>query len=256
MSYVTVNLDPGTWGWLQASVWVSVALTIGICVVLVYHFVDQFRTPPFAKRVRDAHRSKKAGLLLVGDDGYGDYEITKYSGSEGWSETKERGKPKWNYIGFNPRPGKIDDAIPVDVASGKSLDKTRRLSEFINYLNTRKVVVRGSNNPLWVGVKSKAILASIQAIAAVQMSEVLQKKWDAFIKAENLETAFPIDISAMKRMVVSSSYNASQVIALTKIHEQIGYEKRPNEQLSKWVIILGIALVITGAVMLGIAAFR
>jgi hypothetical protein len=223
-------------------------------VFLAYHFIDQFRTPPFSKQVRDAHRQKRPGLLLVGDDGYGDYETTKYAGSEGWSETKERGKPKWNYIGFHPRPGKVDDAIPV--AEGRDLSKTRAVAEYLNFLNTRKIVVRGSNNPLWVGVKSKAILANILSIAGVQITEQLEQRWSKVCKELGMSEVFPIDVSAMKRMVVSSSYNASQVVALTKIHEQIGMEKRPAiENMGKWVIILGIALVIVGAVLCGVAAF-
>lgn len=256
MSYITVNLDPLTYQWLPLSVWVAVLLAISVIGVMAYHFVDQYRTPEFSKRTRDAHRNRKAGMLLVGDDGYGDYEQTHYAGSEGWSETKERGKPKHNYIGFMPRPGKVPEAIPV--APDKKLAETRELAEFINFLNTRKIVVRGSNNPLWIGVKSKALLASILAISGIQLTEKLEEKWAEISKLlciDPVSTAFPIDVSAMKRMVVSSSYNSSQVIALTKIHEKIGEEKKPDQdRLGKWVIILGIALVITGAALCGIAA--
>lgn len=256
MSVINVNLDSGTFAWLQYSVWVAVALIIGIIIVAVYHFVDQYRTPPFSKSVKEAHRQRKAGLLLVGDDGYADYEQTHYAGSEGWSETKERGKPKWGYIGFLPRPGKVPEAIPV--ANDKDLSKTRALAEYFNFLNTRKIVVRGSNNPLWIGVKSKALLANILALSGVQLTEKLEEKWAEIAPLLNIDpmtTAFTVDVSAMKRMVVSSSYNASQVIALTKIHEKIGEEKKPDaDRLGKWVIILGIALVITGAVLCGIAA--
>lgn len=101
---IAVQLDPLTWSWLQVSVWAFVLSTIMAVVFLAYHFIDQFRTPPISKKTRDSHRQKKAGLLLVGDDGYADYDYAKYAGSEGWAETKATGKPKWNFIGFFPVP--------------------------------------------------------------------------------------------------------------------------------------------------------
>lgn len=143
----------------------------------------------------------------------------------------------------------ISPAIPVE--SNKDPDKTRQLAEYMNFLNTRKVQLRGSNNPIWVGVKSKAILMSILATAGIQLTEEVQK---ALAPLSN--KPFPIDVSALKRMVVSSSYNQSQVIALTKVHEQIGFEKKPeSDKLGKWFFIICLGMLIAGAAMLGAAAF-
>ena len=66
----------------------------------------------------------------------------------------------------------------------------------------------------------------------------------------------PIDVFAMKQMVVGSSYNTSLLKALAKVHELIGFKKKgANEQMSKWVFIAGIAFGIMGVVALGLAAF-
>jgi hypothetical protein len=251
MSVINVPMDATTFGWLQISFWAFSAAVIAAIVFFAYHIIDQFRTPDISKRTRDSHRQKKAGLILAGDDGYADFEIAKYTGSEGWAETKEKGKPKWNFIGFFPRPGKISEDTPVDESGGKDLSKTRQWAEYINFLNTRKIQFRGSNNPIWIAVKPKAILMNLKALAAIQLTEAAEKEWTRFT-----DKPFPIDISAMKQMVVSSSYNQSQVIALSKVHEKIGEEKRPaTEAYGKWFFIIAIVMLVAGVCALGAAAF-
>lgn len=247
--YFTVNLDPMTWIWLQYSIWVAVFLGILLVVVIAYHGIDQFRTPQLSKQERDAHRKRRPAAIVVGDDGYAELEVAKYVGNEGWIETPEKGKPKSNYIGFFPRPGKTDSSIAV--AKDKSQSQTEELSDFINSLNTRKIIFKGTNNPIWVAVKSKSIVANILAIAGIQITEEIEKALTPL-----LSKPFPIDVPAMKRMVVSSSWNVSQVIALTRIHELIGFLKKPEgEKLGKWVVIMGIALCAIGAILCGVAAF-
>jgi hypothetical protein len=236
---IQVTLDPFTWQWLSISFWAFSAALLAFFVMFAYHIIDQWRTPMFSKRETAAHRGKKPALLLVGDEGFADLESGQYTGNEGWSETKERGKPPVNFIGLFPRSSQISDK--VEVAPGKDLDATRRLAEYINFLNTRKIFMRGTNNPIWVAVKAKGIIWNIKAIAAIQLTEELQKKWDEEIKALSGKP-FPIDVYAIKQMVVGSSYNTSLLKALAKVHELIGFKKKgTNEQISKWVFIAGIA---------------
>lgn len=251
--FVQVWIDPASLGWLGVSVWVAVFLAIGIVAVFVYHLIDQYRTPLFSKKSRDAHRQKKPAILLGGDEGFADLDTGYYVGNEGWIETKEAGKPPTNYIGLLPRPSRISDKYTVE--EGKDLTATRKLAEYINFLNTRKIFVRGSNNPIWVAVKAKGIVMNIKAVAAIQLTEEAEKKWDEEIKAL-AGKPFPIDVYALKQMVVGTSYNTSLLKALAKVHELIGYKKKGDtEKMGKWVFIAGIAFAVVGLVALGVAAF-
>jgi hypothetical protein len=253
MSVVNVPMDSSTFAWLQISFWAFSIAVIAALVIFAYHMIDQYRTPIFSKRARDAHRQRSPMLLLARDDGFVELEGGKYVGNEGWVETAERGKPKTNYIGLFPRSSKISDTIAV--APGKDLDATRKLAKYINWLNTRKLFARGSSNPLWVAVSAKGIVMNIQAVAAIQLTEQLQTTWDTVINSASSKP-FPIDVFAMKQMIVSTSYNTSLLKSLAKVHEQIGFEKKSSgEALSKWIVIFGIAMVIVGVVALGAAAF-
>lgn len=144
-SYINVNLDVGTWQWLQISFWAFAIVLIGAIVLLVYHLVYRYRTPKEANDIRAGSHKKTAGILLAGDDGYADYEPLAFTGAEGWGETRASGKLKQHYTGFFPRPGL---ASADQVADGKSLDKTQTLANFINTLNTRKLFLRGAKTSL------------------------------------------------------------------------------------------------------------
>lgn len=248
--YVNVNLDVGTWQWLQASFWVAAFLVVALLVILVYHIVYRYRTPKEANDIRSGSHKKTAGILLVGDDGYTDYEPFAYTGNEGWGETKTRGKPKQHYTGFLPRPG-LASSETIDEAKQ---EKTEALANFINTLNTRKLFLRGAKTALWVAVKPKAILMNIYAIAGVQLTENFEEFWNEWKKEKG--DIFPIDVSALKRMVVSSSWNESQINALEANREALGELKAADKgALNKWAIIGGIGLAGLGFACLIISIF-
>jgi hypothetical protein len=235
---IQVILDPGTWAWLQMSMWVTIALALGMICAIVWHFISEFRTPLESKGIRDASHGKKPGLILVGDDGVAEWKTPQRIGHEGYTVTKPEGKWKFHWTGLFPRPGKVSDSI--EVQDKKDLDKTRLLASYINELNTRKIFFRGARVPVWVGIKSKAVLANICAIAGIQMTEQL---------ARSIGDQFVIDVSALKKMVVSSSYNQSQINAVESDSEHIGEERaKKGEMLNKWVLIAGIAFGVMGLV--------
>lgn len=246
---IQVILDPLTWQWLQLSIWVAVGLTIALIASIVYHLIGEHRTPFESKGIREASHKGVAGLLLASDSGVADFKSAFRTGSEGYNVTKREGKFKFHHTSLLPRPGQPPNSI--DVAEGKDLDKTRATAGYINRLNTTKIFLRGAKIPLWIGVPSKGIVASILAIAGVQLTEEIQKKW-----ADLMNTTFPIDVPALKQMVVSSSYNESQINAIEADSERIGEERaKKGDPINKLVIIVGLAMMGIGAAMLAIAAF-
>jgi hypothetical protein len=248
--YVNVNLDVGTWQWLQASFWVAAVLVIAVLVLLVYIIVYRYRTPKEASDIRSGSHKKTAGVILVGDDGYADYEPFAYTGAEGWGETKSRGKPKQHYTGFLPRPG-LASAETIDA---DKQENTEKLANFINTLNTRKLFWRGAKTSLWVAVKPKAILANIWAIAGIQIAEEFEKFWNDWRKDKG--EIFLVDVTALKRMVVSSSWNESQINALEANREALGELKAADKGIiNKWAIIGGIGLAALGFACLIISIF-
>ena len=254
MSYVSVNLDQGTWAWLQVSVWVAVGLAIAVVAVFVFHLVTEYRTPEESKKIRDASHKRKPGMLLASDAGTGIFRYADRVGNEGYLTTKNEGKWKFHFTALTPRPGKVPESI--DVATGKDIDKTRTVAEYINYLNTKKLHLQGARIPLWIGVPSKSIVASVFAIAGVQITEKIESNWADLANLLDIQNdIFPIDVSAMKTMVVSSSYNESQINSIESDSEHIGEERAKKAGFEKWFIFGGIAMMIIGAVMLGIAAF-
>lgn len=245
---IQVVLDPGTWQWLQMSVWVAVGLTIAVIASVIFHLITEFRTPLESKAIRNASHGRKSGAFLISDDGVADFKAAARTGSEGYIETKKEGKFKFYHTAFTPRPGTVSSEINVTPGGEKDLAKTRALAERINRLNTTKVFLRGARIPIWFGVYSKGLLASAYAIAGLQLTEILEK---ATIEAGQV---FPIDVTALKQMVTKASYNESQINALASDHEHIGEERaKKGEGLQKIIVIFGIVMVIVGAVMLAIA---
>lgn len=247
---VNVTLDAGTWAWLQMSIWVVVGLGIALAIAVVYHFVTEFRTPKESKDIRSASHRRKPGMLLASDSGSAIFKYADRVGSEGYSTTKPEGRWKFHFTALHPRPGKVPEDIAV--APNKDISKTRSLAEYINKLNTQKLFLEGARIPIWVGVPSKSIVASVFAVAGVQITEAIEKKWKDFVGNE--AEVFPIDISAMKQMVVSSSYNESQINSIESDSEHIGEERVKKAGLEKWFIIGGFAMMAIGVAALIAAA--
>lgn len=239
MSAVNVTLDAGTFAWLQVSIWVAVGLGIAVVGVFVYHLICEYRTPKESKDIRSASQKRKPGMLLVNDWGTAVFKFADRVGSEGYSTTKPEGRHKFHYTALHPRPGKVPENIEVSV--NKDVDKTRALAEYINKLNTQKIHLEGARIPIWVGVPSKSILTSVLAIAGVQITEKISNNWKTLMETDL--DVFPVDISAMKQMVVSSSYNESQINSIESDSEHIGEERAKKAGFEKWFIIGGIAMM-------------
>ena len=248
---IQVVLDPLTWGWLQASIWVTVGLGLAFVVAVVYHLVSEFRTPLESKAIRAASHKHRAGAIIASDDGNADYRFANkpIGGGESCMETQSSKSASMAYSAFYPRPGVIPGNIDVDTAGGKDLAKTRDLARYLIDLNTRKLHLRGARTSLWVGVETKAILMSIYAIAGIQATEMIEQI------TSSIGQVFPIDVYAMKQMVFGGSYNESQVKALAKIHEHIGEERTAKKGTEKMVLLIGLGMMIIGAAMLVIAVF-
>lgn len=248
--YVNVNLDLGTWTWLQMSFWVAAILIITVIALVAFMIWREHRTPLESKGIRESSNSRLAGAIIAREDGTADYIVANGSGSQGHLETKPKGKWKFQYRAFYPRAGIVPEEIQVDEANGKDLDQTRAMAEYIINLNSRKLHLRGARTALWIGVESKAILMNIFAIAAIQQNEVVEKLLNA------MGEKFPIDLYALKQMVFAGSYNASDINKLANIHEHIGEERaKKPESSTKLVLYAGLAMIVIGAVMLGAAGF-
>ena len=255
---IQITLDQGTFAWLQISVWVVLAVTIVAALGWAYHFwVELHKTPKESKTIRTAFNNKMPMMLLATDSGVAIVKVASRVGSEGYMTTRPEGKWKFHFTHLFPRPGKVSAYEAVDENGGKDLSKTRTLAEQINKANTKKLFLEGAKTPLWVGVPSKGVLASVFAIAGVQITEEVEKKW-ADIQAvlgETVPKIFPIDVSALKQMVVNSSYNESQINSIESDSEHIGEERATKKGLEKWFIIGGLVMMGIGVAALGIAAF-
>ena len=254
---IQITLDQGTFAWLQISIWVVLAVTIVAALGWAYHFwVELHKTPKESKDIREAYNKKMPMMLLASDSGTGMTKVANRVGSEGYATTRPEGKWKFHHTQLFPRPGKVPNSINVDAAGGKDLSKTRTLAEQINKINTKKLILEGARVPLWVGVPSKGIVASVFAIAGIQITEEIETKWAAIkgVLGKEVPEIFPIDVSALKQMVVSSSYNASQINAIESDSEHIGEERATKKGLEKWFIIGGLAMMGIGVAALVAAA--
>ena len=252
---VNVILDAGTWFWLQISFWVCSVFIIGFIVALVWRFIGEYRTPGESKRIRDASHRHRTSMVLAGDEGTAEWKTAERVGSAGYAVTKPEGKFKFHYTGLFPRRGKIPEIVTVD--EGCDLEKTRMLASYVNELNTRKLFLKDAKIPVWFGVKSKSILASIYAIAAIQLTEDFQKAFNiakASVPSLSAEV-FPIDVLALKEMVVKTSYNQSQLNAIESDSEHIGEERVKKESLNKLVLLAGIGFGALGVIGLLVGMF-
>lgn len=246
--YVNVNLDLFSWQWLQISFWLVAILFIVVIVLAVYFIVYRKRTPKESDELRRGSLKHLSCAIIACEDGNADLRLADGEASKtGHFETKPVGKFKFQHRAFYSRPG----ATPanIDVTEKKDLDKTRQMAQAIIDLNSRKLHFRHAQTALWVGVESKALLMTIQAIAMIQMVEIYETL------CEMCGQFFPIDVYAMKRMVFAGSYNESDINKLANIHEHIGGEKeKKGDQTPKIVLYVGIALIIMAMVALTIAA--
>ena len=240
-------------------IYLATGLGIVIVVLLAVFFVKEYRTPKESKTIRGCSNNRHSINMIATDDGTFELLETWKTGPEGVVETKPEGKHKVHWTGFQPRPGK---ALAVDVAPIKNLDgtvneektedtqkKTEQLAVYINTLMTRKTYLKGARIPVQFGVKGKGLLANISGIAGVQISEALAELFEEF----------HVDITALKTMVISNSYNESQINALEedKLRQgQLEQQRHKGGKADSWIPILIAAGIFFGGVAAVIAVVK
>jgi hypothetical protein len=258
LAQATQQLPPGV-VWVYSSfidtlITTAVMLGIGLVVVIGIWGITNFRTPKESKKITGASHAKQNLLCLAHDDGTLTVETAWRVGHEGAVETRPVGKQKKHWTGFLPRQSKIEPrkVSPV-IANGGSIDEaktaevqynTERIAEYINKLNTRSLLFPSARVKVWFAVKPKAVLASLEAIAAIQITEEVKQK---------MGEAFPVDILALKTMVTSASWNESQINALEEDKFHAGELSRANTNEDFKKMCLWLALPIMAIALLVVA---
>jgi hypothetical protein len=152
---------------------------------VIYNFIYGYRTPREAKKLRKAALSHKPINLTVGDDGYMDIEILEVSKSEGAASTNKNIDSPKRWLGFYSRKQKA----PLD----PELDKPENAKAFsmLNEIATTKTFLRGSKIPVWVSYRGKSVLASIQSLASMAITDELKVTLqNAQINIQTLKSLF------------------------------------------------------------------
>lgn len=238
---------------LDTLILIAVLLGIGLIAVVCVWGITKFRTPRESNKTTEASHAKRNLLLLAHDDGTCSFETSWKVGHEGSVETKPVGKQKKHWTGFLPRQSRIQ---PVQVTPAFKEDgsidedktveiqqRTQRAAEYVNKLNTRSLLLPGARVKIWLAVKPKAILASLEAIAAVQILEEIKV---------GMGDAFPIDVPALKTMVASASWNESQINAQEedKFHAGEISRAQQGEDFKKMCLYLAIPILAVAVLVL------
>lgn len=253
------QLPPGA-VWVYSSFIDTIVTILAISIIALIALVcvwgiTVYRTPRESKKTTEASHSKRNLLFLAHDDGTMSVETAWRVGHEGAVETKPVGRLKKHWTGFLPRQSKIEAvAVSPVIAENGTIDQaataevqdvTERLAEYLNKLNTRSLLFPSARVKVWFAVKPKALLASLETIAGVQIAEAVK---------DAMGDAFPVDIPALKTMVASASWNESQINAQEEDKFQAGVisASRSNEDFKKLCLylaipIMAIALLIIGA---------
>jgi hypothetical protein len=227
---------------------VVVALVMGFVAVAIgaaWLIREKWFTPLESKEIRSAFRKKTPILFLGGDDGYGDFLPAVKSGSEGILETKSKGKSKDHYTGALPRPREFrEDEIAMRLLEGglteseaeKKVKGTTNVANALSQFANRRLILRGSRIPLWIGYRGKAVLASLYGLVALQIVEGLSK-------LDALKEAFAtVDLLLLKELF-SEQWNLSQIIAQETDKER-GGELKARRFQGKDTLILLFAVMI------------
>lgn len=234
-------IDDLTIIWVQIyGFWVLLLALIAVVSMVFIYEKMEFFTPKECNEIRKAARKKKPMALLANDEGLADLLHAPVAGPEGALETKGTGRTKEHYTGFLPRPLEISKE-DLEVADGKDKDKTFKVASYIAKLATKPLFLRSARVPLWVGYRGKAILASVYALASLEILEAL---------VEKLKDDFQsIDVQAIKALF-SAQWNESQINAQETDKERIG-ELKAKKFAGKDSLIMFFAVLI-GLVVLTI----
>lgn len=196
---------------------------------VIYNLIYSYRTPREAKILRKAALSKKPINLTTGDDGFLDIEILETTKAEGAASTKKDMDSPKRWTGFFSRkqvkPSNVEDAAKPELVKAFTV---------LNDIATAKTFLRGSKIPVWVSYRGKGVLASIQSLAAMALTDEVKESWkNTKIDIQTLKSLFP------------ASWNQSQIRAneIEAYQEGRLEEKRRNKKGSEKMfmyLVLGV----------------
>ena len=155
-------------------IWVIIGV-IGLVmfmILMIYVVQDKLRTPKPSKNITKAHRKHIPLILLSGLDYIADlYPLRDFIPEVLESFPFGKGAKKRTYRYVLPQEASLDD---IRVAEGKSAEFTAKVIKSLNDLNTSQVHLRGTNSPVFVGVKNRAIAASMPFLGALNWVKDLE----------------------------------------------------------------------------------
>jgi hypothetical protein len=230
-------------GFIDTLIYTSVALGIVIALVFALWGIQSWRTPRESKEIRNASNAKKTLNIIATSEGKFKFRWTEKTGHEGSAMTKPEGKDKKHWTGFLARPGKtaniavsslmapegatVEEVLKANEEAKNLQSKTEAMAQFLNAQITRKSYLEGARIPVQFAVEDKALIASIFGIAGIQVTEAMLEAFPDI----------PIDMNALKRMVVSNSWNESQINAQEEDMKEQGRleAKRKSGLKESWI---------------------
>ena len=160
----------------QMTVWIYagiVAMVIAMIMGIAWA-ITKFRTPKEASSATRAAHKRLPLILLAGLDHFADlFPLREYI-PEGVLETFPFGKKpnKRVYRYALPQQAPVNN---IQVDQSKDEETTIRVIKALNDMNTDKVFLRGAKVPLLVGVKNRAIAASLPFLGALNWIKDLEQ---------------------------------------------------------------------------------
>lgn len=204
---------------------VALAILFGIAaggLSVAWLVWEKWLTPKDSKEIRTASRKKRPLEFIAGDDGYLDIVFAKSGIAEGVLETSKIGTIDDSHIGALPRPIEFTEE-QITVAKDKDLKATVAMANYVSRQASRRLMLRGSKLPVWVGYRGKAILVSIYGLIALQFLDGLVENAKEFGE-QFVAAVAKIDIIAIKDLF-GEQWEESQIHALAYEKERKGEAK-------------------------------
>lgn len=187
--------------WMQLMFLIGIPLAL-ILTNLAWILNHVFLTPKECKIIKKASRKKKGAVMLGSDDGYADLESLDITGKSGYSATSKKPEDRW--VGFHAR----------SIEEPEETSREKRIAQYINKLASRKMFLRHAKIPIWFGYSGKAILTSLYALIAHELTKEIAEK----LKASN--PGVIIDLTEIKSLFPKpwdeSQLRANEVDAKTE----------------------------------------
>jgi hypothetical protein len=174
---------------IDGLLWAIIGMIIALVVVVIFWAITKYRTPkPSNNLTKAAHRHLPL-ILLMGLDHFADlYPLKDFIPEVLESFRFGKGAKRRVFRFVLPQKVDLED---IQVQEGKDEELTRKTIRALNDLNTEKVYIRGVNSPIFVGVKNRAVAASMPFLGALNWVKDLeqisasQETIDAMKKSQN-----------------------------------------------------------------------